>query len=72
MSEPTGVKMSHAKTRIPKLKEYILVYKKGDIKINSVRVPKEKWDNEYKTYEFINVKSSLTGNIYRVLYYREG
>lgn len=50
MSEPTGVKMSHAKTRIPKLKEYILVYKKGDIKINSVRVPKEKWDNEYKTY----------------------
>ncbi|MBB5219066.1 site-specific DNA-methyltransferase [Treponema rectale] len=50
MSEPTGVKMSHAKTRIPKLKEYILVYKKGDIKLNSVRVPKEKWDNEYKTY----------------------
>lgn len=50
MSEPTGVKMSHAKTRIPKLKEYILVYKKGDIKLNSVRVPKEKWDDEYKTY----------------------
>lgn len=50
MSEPTGVKMSHAKTRIPKLKEYILVYKKGNINLNSVRIAKENWDNEYKTY----------------------
>ena len=50
MSEPTGVKMSHAKTRIPKLKEYILVYKKGNLNLNSIRVPKEKWDDEYKTY----------------------
>lgn len=24
--------------------------------------------DKYKTYEFINVKSSLTGNVYRVIY----
>lgn len=50
MSEPTGMKMAHASVRIPKLKEYILVYKKEKItKINPVRIPKDKWDNEYKS-----------------------
>ena len=48
MSEPTGVKMAHAKKRMPKLKEYILVYKKENIKLNVVKIPKEKWDEEYK------------------------
>ena len=51
MSEPTGMKMAHASTRLPKLKEYILTYKKGkETKINSVKIPKEKWDGEYKTF----------------------
>lgn len=50
MSEPTGVKMSHVDKRLPKLKEYILVYKKGDIILNEVKVPKEKWDKEYKLF----------------------
>ena len=48
MSEATGVKMTHANKRLPKLKEYILVYKKTDILINQIKIPKEKWDSEYK------------------------
>lgn len=51
MSEPTGMKMAHADMRIPKLKEYILVYTGGTrVKLGEVNIPKEKWDNEYKTY----------------------
>lgn len=51
MSEPTGMKMAHADVRIPKLKEYILVYTGGTrVKLGEVSIPKEKWDNEYKTY----------------------
>lgn len=51
MSEPTGVKMAHVNSRLPKLKEYILVYKKNpDAIINSVSIPKGKWDFEYKLY----------------------
>lgn len=48
MSEATGVKMTHATKRLPKLKEYIIVYKKNDIEINQVKIPKDKWDSEYK------------------------
>lgn len=51
MSEPTGMKMAHASVRLPKLKEYILTYKRGkETKINSVQIPKGHWDNEYKTF----------------------
>lgn len=51
MSEPTGMKMAHADTRIPKLKEYILIYTGGTrVKLGEVSIPKEKWDNEYKTF----------------------
>lgn len=51
MSEPTGMKMAHADMRIPKLKEYILVYTgEKRIRLGEVSVPKEKWDNEYKTF----------------------
>jgi adenine-specific DNA-methyltransferase len=51
MSEASGVKMAHAKKRLPKLKEYILVYKKPDFKIiENDLVPIEKWNNEYKTF----------------------
>ncbi len=51
MSEATGMKMAHSNIRIPKLKEYILVFKRNnDIKINNVYIPKESWDDEYKTF----------------------
>lgn len=51
MSEATGVKMSHATTRLPKLKEYVLVYKKGkETLLNSAKIPKDKWDNEYNLF----------------------
>lgn len=50
MSEPTGVKMTHATRRLPKLKEYVLMYtKSNELTIKPQRIPKEKWDDEYKT-----------------------
>ena len=49
MSEASGTKMAHVEKRLPKLKEYILVYKKENVKLNELRIPKEKWDDEYKT-----------------------
>lgn len=48
MSEPTGVKMSHCDKRLPKLKEYVLLYKKNNINLKNIQIPKDKWDNEYK------------------------
>ena len=48
MSEATGVKMTHASKKLPKLKEYILLYKKNTLKLEEIRIPKEKWDSEYK------------------------
>ena len=53
MSEATGVKMASVNKAgsIPKLKEYIILAKKDGIKnLDLERVPKEKWDREYKTY----------------------
>lgn len=49
MSEPSGVKMTHADKKLPKLKEYVLVYKKGNINLNVIKIPKSTWDSEYKT-----------------------
>ncbi|MEX3623266.1 site-specific DNA-methyltransferase [Viridibacillus arvi] len=49
MSEPTGVKMTHVKRKIPKLKEYVLCYKKRNVTFEKIRIPKSTWDNEYKT-----------------------
>ncbi len=52
MSEATGVKMSHAKLRFPKLKEYLLFYKKrnfsGFTEIDKYKHPI--WDTENNTY----------------------
>lgn len=51
MSESTGVKMAHVEKRLPKLKEYILFYKKNstsNLMLNEIKIPKEKWDDEYK------------------------
>lgn len=52
MSEATGVKMSHARLRFPKLKEYILFYKMPDFKgfeeIDKYR--SNEWDSENNIY----------------------
>ena len=50
MSEPTGVKMSHYDKRLPKLKEYVLLYKKSSIHLKNIQINKDKWDSEYKTF----------------------
>jgi adenine-specific DNA-methyltransferase len=50
MSEPTGVKMKHVNQRLPKLKENILIYKKGTPLIKPISKPKESWDDEYKIF----------------------
>jgi len=49
MSESSGIKMAHVEKKLPKMKEYILVYGKGNVKIENIRIKKEKWDAEYKT-----------------------
>ncbi len=48
MSEPTGVKMAHVNKRLPKLKEYILLYRNENINLKNIQIQKEKWDDEYK------------------------
>ena len=52
MSEATGVKMASVvkNGRIPKLKEYLVIAKKDGIRdLYLEKLPKEKWDDEYKT-----------------------
>ena len=52
MSEASGVKMASvvAGGRLPKLKEYLVMVKRGGIRgIHMERVPKGSWDSEYKT-----------------------
>lgn len=52
MAEPTGVKMSNVISRggIPKLKEYVLIYRKNGLRDFDIdKIPKENWDDEYKT-----------------------
>ena len=49
LSEATGVKMSHAGSRFPKTKEYVLFYRRGfEIKIKPIQVENGAWNNEYK------------------------
>jgi adenine-specific DNA-methyltransferase len=54
MSEASGVKMSHVDKRLPKVKEYILIYARdlNAIKINTVKIPKKftQDDSEYLKY----------------------
>ncbi len=47
MSEVSGNKMSHADKKFPKVKEYILVYKKQKLNIVPVKLKKDEWDWEY-------------------------
>lgn len=37
MSESSGIKMAHVNKRLPKLKEYILIYKKEKFLLNEVK-----------------------------------
>lgn len=48
MSEPTGVKMSHANSRFPKLKEYILFYKMPNFSRFEMidKYKSDEWDKE--------------------------
>jgi adenine-specific DNA-methyltransferase len=49
MSEASGLKMAHSAKRLPKLKEYILVYKKRDCpELTPELIPLDSWNNEYK------------------------
>ena len=50
MSEASGKKMAHIKKRLPKVKETLFLYKKGDIELNSVKINKDEWDNEYNIF----------------------
>lgn len=51
MSEATSNKMAHANKILPKIKEYVLFYKKGDISINvdNILIPIDEWGVNYKT-----------------------
>lgn len=52
MSEATGVKMASVKRQgtIPKLKEYIILAGKNGVRnLKIEKIPKDKWDFEYKT-----------------------
>jgi adenine-specific DNA-methyltransferase len=50
MSEASGVKMAHVDKRLPKLKEWLLIFGKGPRpKFNIDLLPPEKWNDEYKT-----------------------
>lgn len=52
MSEASGVKMAHVDKRLPKLKEYIVSYKKSSsFRIKDIPLSKiNKWNDEYKVY----------------------
>ena len=48
MSGPSGIKMAHKESRLPKFKEYLLIYKKSSaFKMNPQRIKTNKWDREY-------------------------
>lgn len=70
-SEASGLKMSHTDKRIPKIKEYVLLYKKKNMCLKPISIPKETWDDEYKsiltdiTDEELNYINSVILNVDR-------
>ena len=52
MSEASGVKMSHVAKRLPKIKEYILCYRRSEEFrfANILNLPRENWNHEYKLF----------------------
>jgi len=51
MSEPTGVKMAHVSKKFPKLKEYILIYKRENINLqtSNILIPAGEMGVNYKS-----------------------
>lgn len=74
MSEVSGNKMSHSNKKFPKVKEYILVYKKHNLNIVPVKLKKDEWDSEYNKFlknftkehrnliKYISSKDEITDN----------
>lgn len=62
MSEISGVKMSHTESRLPKLKEYILVYKKQKVSLNSIKNTKISNLENFKSYAKYYSKIILNPN----------
>ena len=62
MSETSGVKMSHTESRLPKLKEYILLYKKNEIFLNPTKISKTSNLEDFKTYAKYYSKIILNPN----------
>ncbi len=61
MSETSGVKMMHVEKKMPKLKEYLLVYRKSVLALNPIKIRKETGLDEYLKYYnkiIINKKDS--------------
>ena len=51
MSEASGVKMSHTSKKLPKLKEYILIYSKSkNYKFNELTTEKDFYVSNYLQY----------------------
>jgi adenine-specific DNA-methyltransferase len=76
MSETSGVKMAHVEKKLPKLKEYILVYKKSaDTILNPIRIPKSDEDgylDQYlKYYSKIIENPEETARNWRIIPIRE-
>lgn len=68
MSEASGVKMSHVDKRLPKIKEYILVYKKSDnMTMNPIKVNKNNIDGYLKYYNKIIIDKSVPVEEWEIL-----
>lgn len=51
MSEASGLKMTHITARLPKLKEYVLIYRKSErAQLNPLALQTEQWNPEYRTF----------------------
>lgn len=51
MSEASGVKMAHVKNRMPKLKEYIVIYRRSEkLTIRPQKIKNSDWNEEYKDF----------------------
>lgn len=50
MSDASGQKMSHIESKFPKIKEYLLLYKKQNTSLKPIREAKNKVDKEYKIF----------------------
>jgi len=61
MSETSGVKMSHVEKKLPKIKEFIFVYRKSDkALLNPIKIKKE--DDSEKFDKYLNYYSKIITN----------